>query len=355
MGREAPSGTAGPGPQDGPQGCALDCAQDSFGHRGGSAAAGCAERVWRPGWPLDRSGLRAVLEVLRFGGGDPAFRTAEDGAVWRVSRTPAGPGTLRIAFRPVDGAVHAHAWGPGGPWQLERLPALLGADDDPSGFDPAAHPVLRDAHRRNPQLRIGRTGLVMESLVPAVLGQRVTVGEAHEAWRYLLRQHGGPAPLPEPGRAPGPVPPGLRVAPAARDWAMVPSWAWHRAGVDGKRAATVVRAARLAARLERASVLPAAEASALLTSVPGIGVWTVAETVQRSNGDADAVTVGDLHLPNTVGWALAGRERTDDAGMLELLRPYQGHRHRVCRLIRLISLRAPRHAPRYAPLDYRRM
>ena len=60
-------------------------------------------------------------------------------------------------------------------------------------------------------------------------------------------------------------------------------------------------------------------------------------------------------LFRSVGWALAGRERTDDAGMLELLRPYQGHRHRVCRLIRLISLRAPRHAPRYAPLDYRRM
>ncbi|WP_225447439.1 DNA-3-methyladenine glycosylase [Streptacidiphilus sp. PB12-B1b] len=314
-----------------------------------------AARDWRPGWEADRRGLLAALEVLRFGYGDPAFQTAADGAVWRVSRTPAGPGTLRIAPAPADGVVRAHAWGPGADWLLDRLPALLGADDDPSGFDPSAHPVLRDAHRRHPQLRIGRTGLVMESLVPAVLGQRVTVGEAHRAWQYLLRQHGGPAPLPPPGSAPGPVPDGLRVAPAARDWALVPSWSWHRAGVDGQRSATAVRAARLAARLERASVLPPAEASALLRSVPGIGVWTVAETVQRCNGDADAVTVGDLHLPNTVGWALAGRERTDDAGMLDLLRPYAGHRHRVCRLIRLIAVRAPRHAPRYAPHDFRRM
>jgi len=329
VGREAVPGTAGAGPGSG------------------------AERDWKPGWALDLPGLRAVLGVLRFGGGDPAFRTASDGAVWRVSRTPAGPGTLRIALRPADGTVTAQAWGPGAHWMLDRLPALLGAEDDPAGFDPAGHPVLRDAHRRHPQLRIGRTGLVMESLVPAVLGQRVTVGEAHQAWQYLLRQHGAAAPLPEPGRAPGPVPDGLRVAPAARDWALVPSWSWHQAGVDGKRAATVVRAARLAARLERASVLPPAEAAALLTAVPGIGVWTVAETVQRCNGDADAVTVGDLHLPNTVGWALAGRERTDDEGMLELLRPYSGHRHRVCRLIRLISVRAPRHAPRYAPIDFR--
>ena len=319
------------------------------------SVGGGAARVWRPGWAADLPGLLGALEVLRFGGADPAFRSAADGAVWRVSRTPTGPGTLRIAPQPAEGTVRAHAWGPGAEWLLDRLPSLLGADDDPSGFDPSTHPVLRDAHRRNAQLRIGRTGLVMESLVPAVLGQRVTVGEAHRAWRDLLRQHGGPAPLPAPGTAPGPVPDGLRVAPAARDWAMVPSWAWHRAGVDGQRSATVVRAARLAARLERASVLPAAEASALLDSVPGIGVWTVAETVQRCNGDADAVTVGDLHLPNTVGWALAGRERTDDAGMLELLRPYAGHRHRVCRLIRLIGVRAPRRAPRYAPLDFRQM
>jgi 3-methyladenine DNA glycosylase/8-oxoguanine DNA glycosylase len=134
---------------------------------------------------------------------------------------------------------------------------------------------------------------------------------------------------------------------------MVPSWEWHRAGVDGKRSAAVVRAAQLAARLERASVLSTPEATALLTAIPGIGVWTAAETLQRSNGDADAVTVGDLHLPNTVGWALAGRERSDDAMMLELLEPYRGHRHRVCRLLRTTNLRAPRHAPRYAPIDYR--
>ncbi|WP_370468535.1 DNA-3-methyladenine glycosylase [Streptacidiphilus sp. P02-A3a] len=319
------------------------------------APVGGAERDWKPTWELGPAGLRAVLDVLRFGGGDPAFRTAADGAVWRVSRTPAGPGTLRIALRPGGGTVGAQAWGPGARWLLDRLPALLGAEDDPSGFDPGPHPVLRDLHRRHQQLRIGRTGLVMESLVPSVLGQRVTVGEAHHAWQYLLRHYGAPAPLPEPGRAPGPVPDGLRVAPAARDWVLVPSWAWHQARVDGKRSATIVRAARLAARLERASVLPPAEAAALLTTVPGIGVWTVAETVQRCNGDADAVTVGDLHLPNTVGWVLAGRERTDDEGMLELLRPYAGHRHRVCRLIRQIGVRAPRHAPRYAPLDFRRM
>ncbi|GAA2785177.1 hypothetical protein GCM10010441_07670 [Kitasatospora paracochleata] len=96
------------------------------------------------------------------------------------------------------------------------------------------------------------------------------------------------------------------------------------------------------------------EAAARLTMVPGIGPWTAAETLQRSNGDPDAVSVGDLHLPNTVGWALAGRVRSSDEEMLELLAPYAGHRHRVCRLIRLLGVRAPRFGPRLAPNDHRR-
>jgi 3-methyladenine DNA glycosylase/8-oxoguanine DNA glycosylase len=302
-----------------------------------------AVRLWHPQGPLD---IAATIGVLRFGHRDPAYRRTADGAFWRCSRTPGGPGTLRIAARAgLDGAVEAQAWGPGADWLLGQLPALLGAEDDPAAFDPCGHPLLRDLQRLHPGLRIGRTGLVMECLVPAVLGQRVTVGEAHEAWRHLLFQHGA--------AAPGPAPAGMRIAPAARDWVMVPSWDWHRAGVDGHRSATVVRAARLAARLEQASALPPAEAFARLTAVPGIGLWTAAETLQRSNGDPDAVTVGDLHLPNTVGWCLAGRERSDDAAMLELLEPYRGHRHRVCRLLRTTNVHAPRHAPRYAPLDFR--
>ena len=48
------------------------------------------------------------------------------------------------AARPADGEVHAEAWGPGAAWALESVPGLLGADDDPSGFEPR-HPVLVEA------------------------------------------------------------------------------------------------------------------------------------------------------------------------------------------------------------------
>jgi len=49
---------------------------------------------------------------------------------------------------------------------------------------------------------------------------------------------------------------------------------------------------------------------------------------------------------------LAGR-KVDDAGMLELLAPYAGHRHRAAKLVVLSGIWPPRHGPRLAPRDYR--
>ncbi|CAM5448911.1 3-methyladenine DNA glycosylase OS=Streptomyces aurantiogriseus OX=66870 GN=GCM10010251_19430 PE=4 SV=1 [Streptomyces aurantiogriseus] len=92
-----------------------------------------------------------------------------------------------------------------------------------------------------------------------------------------------------------------------------------------------------------------------LEVVPGIGPWTSAEVVQRSHGAADAVTVGDLHLPRIVGWALAGDRSADDSVMLELLEPYAGQRHRAARLILLSGRVPPRRAPRMPVGDIGRL
>ncbi|MGV9269535.1 DNA-3-methyladenine glycosylase family protein [Kitasatospora sp. NPDC003701] len=226
---------------------------------------------------------------------------------------------------------------------MERLPALLGANDTPDRLTLPPGP-LREAQRRNPGLRLGSTGLVLDALVPAVLEQKVTVTEARRARRCLLRRHGEPAPGPRTD---------LYVTPTARQWAMIPSWEWHRAGVDQKRAATIQRAVRLAPRLEEASAMSGAQAHARLTTVPGIGVWTAAETLQRSNGDADAVSVGDYHLANHVGHFFTGRTRSTNEQMLDLLAPYSGQRHRVCKLALLGGARAPHFGPRLAPNDHR--
>lgn len=296
-------------------------------------------RTWHPGHPLD---LGQVLGPLHRGSADPVS-VWSPGELWRAFRTPDGTGTIRITARPGDGEVAATAWGEGADWLLDRLPALLGRDDTPDRLVLPPGP-LREVQRRNPGLRLGATGLVMDALIPAVLEQKVTTVEAHRGWRHLVRHYGSPAP--------GPLA-GLRVMPSARQWAAIPSWEWHRAGIDQKRASTVLRAVRLAPRLEEAAAMAGPRAVERLTTVPGIGVWTAAETLQRSNGDPDAVSVGDFHLANQVGFALTGRARSTDEQMLELLAPYAGQRHRVCRLIRLSGARAPRFGPRLAPNDHR--
>jgi 3-methyladenine DNA glycosylase/8-oxoguanine DNA glycosylase len=322
-------------------------------------AAGPVVREWRPEFAVD---VRLILSVHRRGYSDPAFRIAADGSVWRTSLTPDGPGTLRIAAAglaaprlaaagsalagaaPAEGTlVSAAAWGPGASWLLAAVPDLLGSGDDPAGFHPS-HPLLREVSGRHPGMRVGRSGRVLEALVPAVLEQKVVGAEAWRAWRLLMLRFGGPAP--------GPAPDGMRVFPPARTWLRIPSWEWHRAGVEAVRARTVASAARVAGRLEEIMTMPSEAADRRLRALPGIGQWTSAEVRQRACGDADALSVGDYHLAADVGWALAGR-KVDDAGMLELLAPYAGHRYRAARLVELSGVRPPRRGPRMSVRDYR--
>ena len=299
------------------------------------------QREWRAPFAVD---VRLTLSPHRRGGRDPTYRVDAAGAVWRTSLTPDGPGTLRVTSRGSENTlVIGQAWGPGAAWLLDTLPAQLGAHDDLSGFT-AHHAIVGELVLRYPGLRVGRTGLLFEALVPAVLEQKVIGVEAHRAWRILLGTFGTPAP--------GPAPHGMRVVPPPRVWARIPSWDWHRAGVEGIRVRTIITAAEVASRLEQALDLEPAEADRRLRALPGIGPWTSAEVRQRAAGDPDAVSVGDYHLPKTIGWTLAGRI-TDDDGMLELLAPYAGHRYRVTRLIELGGSAPSRRGPRMPIRDYR--
>jgi 3-methyladenine DNA glycosylase/8-oxoguanine DNA glycosylase len=294
-------------------------------------------RIWRPGRPV---ALTATIGIFRHGPRDPAYQLAPDGSHWRASRTPIGPSTLRVVCRPADGEVEGTAWGAGAQWALDTLPRLLGDEDDPSGFEPR-HELVREAARRFAGWRVPRSGLVMESLVPAAVEQVVTGHEAFASWRVLLLRYGVPAPGPGADR-------GMRVPPTAKEWAALPSWEWLRAGVDPARSAVVVRAASVAGRLEATVGRPGQDAERVLRAVPGVGVWTAAEVRQRAHGDADAVSFGDYHLARNVGYALFG-EQIDDDALAELLEPYRPHRYRVQRLLELTGIQRPRRGARMAP------
>lgn len=292
------------------------------------------ERVWAPDWPCPVLG---VLRQHRRGGGDPTFRIDTDGTAWRGIRTPEGPVTLAVRARPRDGDVVAQAWGPGATWVLDSVPALLGAEDDWSGFE-ARHPVLEEVRRHHPHARLGRSGLVMEALVPAIIEQKVTGKEAFGGFRALVHRFGERAPGPGHERK-------VWVQPTPERLRTIPSWEWLRLHIDPARSRTVVTVARVADAMERTATVPTEEADRRLRSVPGIGVWTSAEVRQRAFGDPDAVSFGDYHVAKDVGWALTGTP-FDDAELEAFLEPWRPQRGRVPALVATGGLRRPRHGPR---------
>ncbi|MEA2826242.1 MAG: hypothetical protein QOG43_681 [Actinomycetota bacterium] len=271
------------------------------------------------------------------------MRMGGDG-VWRATRTPVGTVTTHITSDGC-GRLTMRAWGEGARWALDTFPSLVGADDGDDALDGMhLHPLVADCRRRLPGLRVGRSQAVVEALVPTILEQKVVGIEARRSYAHLVRVLGEPAPGPAGAAA------GLRVPPAPATLAATPSYVFHRFGVERKRADTIRMACTYAARLEETVAMTAADARRRLTALPGIGPWSAAEVGMVALGDADAVSVGDYHLPNQVAWALAGEPRADDARMLELLEPYRGQRGRVIRLILNGSPAGlpPRRGPRMA-------
>ncbi len=285
-----------------------------------------------------RLDLRLTLSALRHGPGDPTIRFTPDG-VWRATRTPCGPAAIHLSQ--TGDAVQVRAWGHGAPFALDAAPDLVGSRDTPHRFRPR-HALLRELQRRFVGLRMTRTSSVFEALLPAVIEQKVTGLEAHRSYYSVVRIFGEPAPGPAASL-------GLFVPPAPDAIAALPYYAFHPLGVERRRADTLRRAGALAPRLEALATLPGVDASSRLQSVRGVGPWTAAEVTRVAIGDADAVSVGDYHVPSLVAWSLAGEPRGDDARMLELLEPYRSERARVVRLLELSGRFPPRQAPRMAP------
>ena len=273
-----------------------------------------------------------TMGPLEHGPRDPTLRF-EAGVIWRATRTTEGAATLRLT-RARNG-WRVMAWGPGAEAAATAVPRLLGSDDDPTRLEiPPGR--LRELVARFRGLRFGRSDAVMESLVPAIIEQKVTGREAQRAYRRLISRYGEAAP------GPG----GLRLAPEPADLSAIPYYEMHPLGLEQRRAVTLIRAAERAEWLEAAVVMEPRAALARLRSIPGVGAWTAAEAARSAFGDPDAVSIGDFHTPNLVCWALAGEPRGDDTRMLELLEPYRGQRARIVRILELSGINPPKYGPR---------
>jgi 3-methyladenine DNA glycosylase/8-oxoguanine DNA glycosylase len=285
-----------------------------------------------------RSPIGACLAAYRFGRGDPTTRLAP-GEFWRASFTPFGPATIRIAwdaFNRESDAVDAEAWGAGREWMLERATAMTGALDP--GFTFAdAHPAVLRAQRNHPIVRFGASQMLFHELVPTIIAQRITSGEAIRQWHRLCRHLGEAAPGPAAG---------LLLPPSPAMLAGRPAWWYHPLGIEAKRAEALRTVGKHADKLWAWAELAPGELSTKLALLPGIGAWTIGSVMASAIGDANAVAVGDFHLKNLVSCALDGQPRGTDERMLELLAPYDGQRGRVVRLLQLDGHRPPAFGPR---------
>lgn len=306
-------------------------------------------RTWRSKHPLD---VEASLSVLARGRHDVVHRRDGD-LIWRTTHTLEGPVTM--VLRPDgDTGVIAHAWGAGAKWQLDHIPELFGEyelnplcyNEVDRALRQAPDPKVRDAYRRFRGLRVPRTNTVFESLVFAVLEQKVVGLDATASRRRLIRKFGH--------AAHGPAPEGMMTPPDSDAWRLIASWDWHEAGVDAQRSRTIVGAARYAGRIEETRMMDRVAAQKRLAALPGIGEWTIAEIAKTALGDADAVSVRDYHLGRFITWALTGRLGGKDEDMLALLAPYRPFRQVVIRLLEMTQFAAmPRRAPRMARVDHR--
>ncbi len=291
----------------------------------------------------DSTDIGATLSWYRHGGNDPTTwlstigrGPSSAGRFVRASQTPDGPGTLSLQWDRDEVAVETY--GPGGAWLQHQAGRMVGADDtDDHGLEAAEHPVVAAAVHANRHLRFGASGDLYHELLPTIIEQRITIGEAHRQWQRLCFE------LSEP--APGPFA-RLLLPPDPAVLARQPSWWFHPLGIERKRAQPLIDVARHASKLWGWSALGSGEARSKLRLIPGIGQWTIGSVLGPALGDPDAVAVGDFHLKNVIAHNLADEARGTDERMMGLLEPYAGQRGRVARSVAQHGAAAPKFGPK---------
>lgn len=295
---------------------------------------------------IDGLDLNRTLFAFSFFGRDPTTRFVREragniGELVRATWTPDGPGTLYLRWQ--GARASATAFGPGAAWLDAQAENWCGKNDDVTTFDPPDRQVQR-IFRRYSGVRMTRTLTAWHDILRIVIQQLIRTTDAADQWRRMTLAWGTPAP--------GPFE--LLLPPSATTVANAPYFDFHPFGIEKKRADAMRSVAKNVSVVERAAMLPPAEARSVLEGIRGVGPWTALGFCEGCLGDADAVILGDYHLPNHVAFALAGEEKATDERMLELLAPYAPHRGRVVKLLMVGAEKPPRRAPRATHNDIRR-
>ena len=256
---------------------------------------------------------------------------------------PRGPGDARC--RGQARARRGPRSRPGGrarTGRWSRRPTCWARSDSWDGFEPR-HPVLAEIRRRHPHARLGRSGLVMESLVPAIIEQKVTGQEAFAGFRMLVHRFGERAP--GPGRERRlwvqPDPETLRTHPVLGVAADA-----HRPGPLPHR-----RHRRPVARHRSSGWPPGRRRS----STPRLRSHPRDRRVDQRRGAAAQPRRSRRgvvrRLPRGEGRRLGADRRRpfDDDRLAEFLEPWRPQRGRVPALVAMAGLGRPRRGPRMAP------
>jgi AraC family transcriptional regulator of adaptative response / DNA-3-methyladenine glycosylase II len=225
----------------------------------------------------------------------PGVEVIDDGVYRRTITACGEPGVIEVS--PADDGRHlvvvAHLPTLGALIDdVARCRRLFGLDRPAAADTPLARdPILGDAVRARPGLRVPGAWDPFETAVRVMLGQQVSVAGATTLAGRLVQELGSAVPgLGRMGLS-HLFPPAARVADAGLD-------RLQRVGMPAARAHAIGEFARAYAE-ERVRLDPAArleDTVRALEALPGIGPWTAQLIALRACGQPDAFPGGDLGL-----------------------------------------------------------
>lgn len=277
----------------------------------GSQSRGARKAAQSPTHSAPETRLRLTLSyrppfawqsLLRFlaGRATPGVECVAENAYLRTVELGGGRGWIRVERATGRDALTveiAASLAPVLPALLARVRGMfdLSARPDAIAAHLGSHPLLADAVRRVPGLRVPGALDGFELAVRAILGQRLSVRGATTLAGRLAAHFGEEVETSFAGLQ--------RLAPTAARLAETPATRLAALGIAPPRAASI-RALARAVAAGRISLAPGGDPEAAmgaLQELPGIGEWTAQYVVLHGLGWPDAFPDGDLGLLRASG------------------------------------------------------